>query len=303
MEATPATNLAREEKRLNRRITLKQRAFDLSAIVLLIAQIATLLCVLFAAVPAIQIVFQKYSYSTVLTGSMTGSINQGDIVIMKQYHGETLTEGTVIGINNPSGSPFIHRIVAVNEDGTYTTQGDANDRPDLFKPHGGKDSEDIWGVLEAVHGQPLATAITFFAPDKQWTDEFVGALSGGDFLGAVGMLSSAPKGYVGLIAAFFLSWWLVPDFLTWLHKRSEARNEKARRELETASGRSTAPAPSSDDLDELPDSDEQTPAETTTGDREEASAEEQPLPALLNLDADEFKNQLAATARADRKEK
>lgn len=174
MDATTAVNLTRREKRLNRRITLKQRAFDLSAIVLLIAQIATLLCVLFAAVPAVQIVFQKYSYSTVLTGSMTGSINQGDVVIMKQYHGETLTEGTVIGINNPSGSPFIHRIVAVNEDGTYTTQGDANDRPDMFKPRGGKDSEDIWGVLEAVHGQPLATAITFFAPDKRLFGHAVG---------------------------------------------------------------------------------------------------------------------------------
>lgn len=240
-----------EEKKLKRKIKWKRRAFAWGAFILLVAQIVTLIVAIFAAVPAFQIIFLKHSYSTVLTGSMTGTIDQGDLVVMREYHGEELNVGQIVGIQNPSGK-FIHRIVEVNEDGSYKTQGDANDSADLFAPKAGKDSKDFWGVLETVHHQPMATAISIFAPDADWLAQLQEAASEKDLSRVIGLIPSAPWGFVALLAAVALFWWLIPDFINFLRNREGAKDELAlellKKQVEAHEGSLTEIEPVVDEL-------------------------------------------------------
>jgi signal peptidase I len=74
--------------------------------------------------------FFGYSSLVISTGSMSGTIEEGDLIIIKNtgdyQFGEIITffpEGDTI--------PTTHRIVGVNEDGSFVTRGDANDSDDL----------------------------------------------------------------------------------------------------------------------------------------------------------------------------
>ncbi|MDP9814800.1 signal peptidase I [Spirilliplanes yamanashiensis] len=70
-----------------------------------------------------------WSPSVVLTGSMLPSIQPGDIVVAAPLdEGEQAAPGHVLRFVDPSRPSryLLHRVVRVNEDGTYVTRGDAN---------------------------------------------------------------------------------------------------------------------------------------------------------------------------------
>jgi signal peptidase I len=228
-EVRPHEGEGIELKRLKRTIRWKRAAFGVGGAVLLATQIATVVIAVFAAIPFMLSTFLGYSFSVVLTGSMAGTVEVGDVVVTQQYLGQELTEGQVVGIESPAGR-FLHRIVTVNDDGTYVTQGDANNTPDLFKPTG----DDFWGIPIAYFHQPMATYLTAFALDTTWLDSFWQALSAWKLDVAIGLLPSAPWGWLALMAAIFIFWWLIPDFISFLRNRAEAKDELALEKLKLA---------------------------------------------------------------------
>jgi signal peptidase len=66
----------------------------------------------------------------VTSGSMSPAIHRGDVVLGQKYDGRVLGPGTVVVFRDGDRGLLSHRIVARNDDGTYTTRGDANPGPD-----------------------------------------------------------------------------------------------------------------------------------------------------------------------------
>jgi signal peptidase I len=66
----------------------------------------------------------------VTSGSMSPAIHRGDVVLGTPYDGRLLGPGTVVVFQDGERGRITHRIVARNDDGTYTTRGDANPGPD-----------------------------------------------------------------------------------------------------------------------------------------------------------------------------
>jgi signal peptidase I len=63
----------------------------------------------------------------VQSNSMVPSFNKGDMLVLRGVPQEQLSVGDVIVFDPPSsGTPIVHRIVAVNDDGTFQSKGDAN---------------------------------------------------------------------------------------------------------------------------------------------------------------------------------
>lgn len=93
------------------------------------------------------------------SGSMTGTFNTGDLLLVHAEHLDSLQVGQVYTfVANIPGHPLItHRVVARNVDGTYKTKGDANPiedpwslqttqvvaQPKVIVPAGGL----IWGWI------------------------------------------------------------------------------------------------------------------------------------------------------------
>ncbi len=71
----------------------------------------------------------------VMSGSMSGDapdhIEVGDLIIAKAVDPATLEVGDVITFMEKGTTTVTHRIIAINEDGTFQTQGDANESPDV----------------------------------------------------------------------------------------------------------------------------------------------------------------------------
>ena len=75
--------------------------------------------------------FLGYAYLTVTTGSMNGTINQGDVIIVKKTDDYSL--GDVVTYVEADGkAPVTHRIVNYGaEDGMFITKGDSNLSADI----------------------------------------------------------------------------------------------------------------------------------------------------------------------------
>ena len=104
------------------------------------------LCVILLAilVPLISLLVQKYikkssvpmfmgyAYMVVLTPSMTGSINQGDMVIIKKTNDYKVND-VITYVEAEGATPVTHRIVYYDQDtGAYITKGDANYTSDPY---------------------------------------------------------------------------------------------------------------------------------------------------------------------------
>ena len=88
----------------------------------------TLFLTAFAVAPSI---VPGWRSVVITSGSMTPSIRTGDVVVAVPTAGQELGPGTVIVIDDPAQSGLTtHRIIAVNPDGSYRTQGDANSTAD-----------------------------------------------------------------------------------------------------------------------------------------------------------------------------
>lgn len=81
-----------------------------------------------------------YSSAVVLSGSMEPTLSVDDLIIVKKYDDSEYQVNDTI-VFQSGNSCTVHRIISINEDGTLTTQGDANnasDEPIEYKQIKGK---------------------------------------------------------------------------------------------------------------------------------------------------------------------
>jgi signal peptidase I len=74
--------------------------------------------------------FLDWSPTLVTTGSMQPVVTPGDVVMVRPITRDELTPNTVVLFERADGERVLHRIVEAMPDGTFRTQGDANDVPD-----------------------------------------------------------------------------------------------------------------------------------------------------------------------------
>jgi signal peptidase I len=74
--------------------------------------------------------FLDWSPTLVTTGSMQPLVAPGDVVMVRPVAPEELTANTVVLFERSDGERVLHRIVEQMPDGSFRTQGDANDVPD-----------------------------------------------------------------------------------------------------------------------------------------------------------------------------
>lgn len=79
------------------------------------------------------------------------------IFISKVNDSSELKLYDVIAFKNNEGVNIIHRIIAINNDGTFITQGDANNSSDSFRPT----MNDIIGKYDSIHIPYIGTFILF----------------------------------------------------------------------------------------------------------------------------------------------
>lgn len=69
---------------------------------------------------------------TIISGSMSPTIQPGHVVVVEPYDGQEVGPGTVVTFRDAAQDRLVtHRVKAVAEDGTITTKGDANAVDDL----------------------------------------------------------------------------------------------------------------------------------------------------------------------------
>lgn len=76
-------------------------------------------------------VLGKYKLMHVLTGSMSPAIEAGDIILTKAVDFKDLKEGDIITFRVGYRTLITHRIVRVNNNGSFVTKGDANNTEDI----------------------------------------------------------------------------------------------------------------------------------------------------------------------------
>jgi signal peptidase I len=74
--------------------------------------------------------FLDWSPTLITSGSMQPLVAPGDVVMIRPVTPQELTPNTVVLFERLDGQRVMHRIVEQLPDGTYRTQGDANDVPD-----------------------------------------------------------------------------------------------------------------------------------------------------------------------------
>lgn len=92
---------------------------------------------------------------TVLSGSMTGTYDIGDVVIVKPVDTDDLRVGDVITFQPVSDDPNLttHRIIALSfgsEGKQFVTQGDANNAPDLSPVKPAQVKGEVWYSVPKV---------------------------------------------------------------------------------------------------------------------------------------------------------
>ena len=88
----------------------------------------------------------QYGAIVIATGSMTGEINKGDVIIYERYEDQTIKEGQVI-VYRDQTTRIVHRVIEIQNIGgeiRYFTKGDANRDPDL----GYRTESDIVGLTD-----------------------------------------------------------------------------------------------------------------------------------------------------------
>ena len=74
--------------------------------------------------------FLDWSPTLITSGSMQPLVAPGDVVMIRPVTPQELTPNTVVLFERLDGQRVMHRIVEQLPDGTYRTQGDANEVPD-----------------------------------------------------------------------------------------------------------------------------------------------------------------------------
>lgn len=219
-------------KKLTKRITRRQRLFHLAdeatnSIGWGVWIVAIVVAVLFLIPIALGL-----TSSVVLTESMTGTINKGDIALTVPYdkNSPALQVGDVALITQDDGSQFLHRITEVNDDGTYTTKGDANNKADMFKPT----NADIDGTLFNVLKQPVSGVLVLFSVNFKWFGSFGEALFSGNWPAVGGLLVLAPWGFLILALTAFVFWSVIPRILQRIINRANLSAAVEREKIKQA---------------------------------------------------------------------
>jgi signal peptidase I len=119
-----------------------------------------------------------YRTMTMLTGSMTGTINIGDVEIVTPLPVEQVTTGMIIAYHIPVDDHHLvtHRVISVEHgaDGTVTvqTKGDANNAPDpwtaTLQGHTAYQVQavipELGHVIEALRAPLVSQALVYGAP-------------------------------------------------------------------------------------------------------------------------------------------
>lgn len=98
-----------------------------------LSYVAVIFAVL-AAISVVMLISCQFRFCAIVvgSGSMTGEINKGDVVVYEQYDKQIVTEGAVI-VFERNDALIIHRVVEierVNGQNRYYTKGDANEDRD-----------------------------------------------------------------------------------------------------------------------------------------------------------------------------
>lgn len=91
-----------------------------------------LLLLAFVACMVVSIVPRTLGMNTyiVLSGSMEPLIETGSLAYIDKKDADPIV-GQVVAYQLPNGEVVTHRIISENDDGTFTTKGDANDTEDM----------------------------------------------------------------------------------------------------------------------------------------------------------------------------
>lgn len=127
---------------------------------------------------------------TVLTGSMTGTYDPGDVVIVRPTDARHLEVGQVITFQPVSDNPNLttHRIIALSygsEGLRYVTQGDANDAPDPEPVRPAQVKGEVWYSVPNVGYVSVWMASGWLGDVVQWFA--VALILYGAFFVAVGL--------------------------------------------------------------------------------------------------------------------
>ena len=232
-QSTETEEQSAEEKRYRRRIVWKQRLFKWVDEVSNSAGYAVWVMAAFVAILFLVPWALNLQSTVVLTESMSGTIEKGDVILTKPFSSEhdKLEVGDIALFKN-AGSSFTHRVQSVNEDGTYTMRGDANDSADLFKPS----NYDIEGVVVNTIHQPQAGILSLFSLNYEWFGAFWAALSSGQWATVGSLLPVAPWGFLILLFAAVLFWVVIPRLLRRIVAKANIRAalelERIRRSVE-----------------------------------------------------------------------
>ena len=124
-------------------------------------------------------VLAGWDTSAVMSGSMAPAIQPGDLIAFEPYGGWQLPPGTIVSFEDPArpGTITTHRIVEVEDDGSYITKGDANLAADSTPVT----PEMVRGVARMVYPKGAV-------PSYWWTTHQYGSLAILVFATAVAML-------------------------------------------------------------------------------------------------------------------
>ncbi len=93
----------------------------------LVALVALLVFGTLAVIAVLPMVVPGYTSASITSGSMQPKLRPGDVVIAVGNGGAGVKPGIIVVYEDPArGDLVTHRIVGINEDGSYTTKGDAN---------------------------------------------------------------------------------------------------------------------------------------------------------------------------------
>ncbi len=112
---------------------------------------APLILPLLAALGVVVAAWKGYMLLVVLTGSMTPSINPGDVVLVGPPPRQ-IGEGTIVAYSL-EGHIVLHRVVQVYGNGTLVTKGDANTAPD--KPIDARRVLGVYKLKMPYLGKPV----------------------------------------------------------------------------------------------------------------------------------------------------
>ena len=105
----------------------------------------------------------RYGTLVIATGSMTGEINRGDMIIYERYEDQPIKEGQVIVFIDREVR-IVHRVIRIENiagEFRYYTKGDANDAPD----QGYRTEADIVGLTD--------TRLAYLGFPTLWLNEMI----------------------------------------------------------------------------------------------------------------------------------